>query len=324
MAAPTNAEELVCAGEFFMDFVFFGLKALPKLGEEVKTDAFASSPGGGAAITAMAAARLGRPAELVTVWGDSMVEAEARRRLEASGVSFGCSRIRPGAEPGVTVAVSTRKDRYFITSPGANRFVAAHLVEAETLNRIGQARHVHFALVPDRWEPFLNAIKRLRRGGTTVSWDLGWDPAAGRSADFQDLRRQLDVLFLNEAEALRYADARSPQEALAHFASSRNTVVIKRSAAGAMACSEGGTPAEVAGIEVDAVETTGAGDAFNGGFLHAWMAGKSLEDALWAGNICGGLSTRAAGGVQALPTRAEFERHFGSPVPKRTMNRGTG
>lgn len=324
MAAPTNAERLVCAGEFFTDLIFFDLKALPTLGEEIKTDAFASSPGGGAAITAIAAARLGCPAELVTVWGDSMLEAEARKRLEEAGVSLAGSRLRPGAEPGVTVAVSTREDRCFLTSPGANRFVAAHLVEAETLNRIGHARHVHFALVPDRWEPFLNAIERLQQGGTTVSWDLGWDPAAGRSADFQDLRRQLDVLFLNETEALRYADARSPQEALARFAPARNTVVIKRSAAGAMACSEGGAPAEVAGIAVDAVETTGAGDAFNGGFLHAWMAGMSLEKALWAGNICGGLSTRAAGGVQALPTRAEFERHFGSPAPKRRMNRGTG
>lgn len=324
MAAPTNADQLVCAGEFFTDLVFFDLKALPMLGEEIKTDAFASSPGGGAAITAIAAARLGRPAELVTVWSDSMLDAAARTRLEAAGVSFAGSRISPSAEPGITVAVSTREDRYFLTSPGANRFVAEHLVEAETLNRISRARHVHFALVPDRWEPFLNAIKRLRQGGTTVSWDLGWDPAAGRSADFQDLRRQLDVLFLNEAEALQYAHARSPQEALAHFVPMRNTVVIKRSADGAMACSEGRTKAEVAGIEVDAVETTGAGDAFNGGFLHAWMAGMSLEEALWAGNICGGLSTRAAGGIQALPTRAEFERHFGSPAFKGNVNRGTG
>ena len=308
MTRPASTEQLASAGEFFTDLIFFDLDELPTLGREIKTDDFAISLGGGAAITATTAALLGRPTELVTVWGDSMLGAAARRQLEETGVSFSWSPIRTDVMCGLTVAVSTRADRYFLSHPGANRFVEEHLLRAETLERLSLAGHVHFALTPSRWEPFLNAVGRLQSSGATVSWDLGWDPAAGCSQGFQDMRRKLDVLFLNEMEALKYAGASSSRQAMEFFSHPRNTVVIKLGAAGAIVSHNAAPPVRVAGIEVEAVESTGAGDAFNGGFLHAWMAGKTMEEALLSGNICGGLSTRSPGGVQALPTREEFER----------------
>ena len=310
MTVSSNPEQLVCAGEFFTDLIFFDLERLPRLGQEIKTDDFAISLGGGAAITATTAALLGRPTELVTVWGASMLDAEARRRLEATGVSCSWSQLRPDAMSGVTVAVSTRDDRYFLTHPGANRLLEEHLLRAETLECISLAGHVHFALTPSRWEAFQKTVKQLRNRGVTVSWDLGWDPAVGRSRGFQDLCRELDVLFLNEMEALSYAGAGSARQALAFFAHPHNTVVIKRGAAGAIASRKGAAAVRVEGIEVEAVESTGAGDAFDGGFLHAWISGKTVEEALLAGNICGGLSTRSPGGVQALPTQAEFDQRL--------------
>lgn len=95
MTGAADPDRLVCAGEFFTDLIFSDLEELPSLGQEVKTDAFAISIGGGAAITATAAARLGRPTELVTVWGSSVLDGEARIRLEASGVSCSLAQIRP-------------------------------------------------------------------------------------------------------------------------------------------------------------------------------------------------------------------------------------
>ena len=307
---PANPEPLVCAGEFFLDLIFFDLEAPPALGQELKTDNFAISLGGGAAITASAAARLGRSAELVTVWGESMLDVEARRQLKKNGVSFSGSRTRQDSMSGLSVAVSTREDRYFLTYPGANKWLQGYLLRPETLAQIGLAGHVHFALNPGRWGPFLTVVKQLRAQGVTVSWDLGWDPAAGRSPGFRRLCRHLDLLFLNDMEARKYAAARSLRQALAFFSHGDNTVVIKRGAAGAVASYKAAPAVRVDGIDVDAVESTGAGDAFNGGFLHAWMAGKAVEEALLWANICGGLSTRSPGGMQALPTRTEFERQL--------------
>lgn len=311
MAATDSPGQLICAGEFYTDLIFSGLQRLPSLGREVKTDDFAISIGGGAAITATAAARLGCPTELITVWGASALDSEARIRLQASGVRCTSAAIRRNEMSGVSVAVSTREDRYFLTYPGTSRAVEEHLLGEEALANMGRARHVHFALTPRSWDAFRQAVRRLRRGGSTVSWDLGWDPAAGGSRGFRDLCQELDVVFLNDDEARRYAGAGSAQEALAYFARPHRTVVIKRGASGAIGSRDAGPPIHVEAIMVEAMETTGAGDAFNGGFLHAWMAGEALETSLLAGNICGGLSTRAAGGVKALPTRAEFDGHLG-------------
>ena len=302
---------LICAGEFYTDLIFFDLDRLPRLGEETKTDNFALSPGGGAAITACAAARLGRPTELATVWGNSTLDAAAQSRLQELGVSFSSSlRLRTEAYSGVTAAVSTREDRYFLTHTGVNRFVERFLLESGAIEGVPQAGHVHFALTPSRWEPFKDRVRHIRSGGLTVSWDLGWNPAAGQSRDFLGLCSELDLLFLNEMEARKYAGVPSTGRALRHFARVGNTVVIKQGASGAVASEASSSPVRVGAIEVEAVETTGAGDAFNGGFLHAWMAGMSLKESLLAGNICGGLSTRSPGGVRSLPSRDEFRKEF--------------
>ena len=323
MTADANPDLLVCAGEFFTDLIFTDLQELPHLGQEVKSDSFAISTGGGAAITATSAALLGRPTELVTVWGSSALDEDSRKTIESAGVSSSWAQIRPDLVSGVTVAVSTREDRYFLTYPGASRVVEEYLLREGTLDRVGRAGHVHFALTPSSWKEFRNAVRRIRGGGTTVSWDLGWDPAAGGSKGFRELCQELDVLFLNEMEAREYAQAGSAREALAYFSSPRNTVVIKQGAAGAVAVQHGDDPVRMSAIEVEAVESTGAGDAFNGGFLHAWMSGRAVEEALLAGNICGGLSTRSLGGVDALPSRTEFDQQLGR-LEGRGMAAGAG
>ncbi len=299
-------DTLACAGEVFTDLVFFGLDRLPRLGEEIKTHNLRISPGGGAAITAVAAALLGRSTQLVSTWGRSSMDAETRAGIESMGVSCSWSYRGAGAAAGVTVALGTADDRCFVTNPGCGSVLETHLLAGKTLHRLGATGHVHLALAPTRLAEFRAAILRLRDGGATVSWDLGWNPSIGRSSEFHELCRALDLLFLNETEACSYADASSATEALEVFSHPSNTVVVKLGAAGALASQGGRTPVHVEGIGVEAVDTTGAGDAFDGGFLHAWMDGCTLERALMAGNVCGGLSTRAPGGCAALPPPTEF------------------
>ncbi len=298
---------LVTAGEFYLDLIFYDLERPPQLGEELKTDRFAFSPGGGAAITAAAAARLGRPSRLATVWGDSPLDAAARAALEGLGVDWGPSRVREGDMSGLSVAVSTRADRYFLTHPGANRFLEEYLLSPEGLRQLASGRHVHFALAAADWQPFGQLVEELRRRGVTTSWDMGWDPEAAAADGFRELCLQLDVLFHNEPEALRYTGSESLEQALARLSTGRNTVVVKRGRKGALAVANGSEPVPSPALEVMALETTGAGDAFNGGFLDAWMGDRPLAECLQAGNVCGGLSTRAAGGVAGLPSRKEFE-----------------
>lgn len=311
MSTTATPQTLLCAGEVFTDLVFSGLKRFPGPGQEVKTDNFAVSIGGGAAITAIAAARLGQPAGIVTVWGTTVLDREVQSQLERSGVGHSLALRRPDLMSGVTVAISTQEDRSFLTYPRRNRGLEQYLLQGTTLACLGRVAHVHFALAPSRWGPFRDLVRQVKRQGVTVSWDLGWDPAAPSSMNFRALYRELDLVFLNEMEACAYAGTESTDEALKHFAHAQNTVVIKQGAAGCVASQRTRSPVRVKSIPVDATESTGAGDAFNGGFLHFWMADRPLHEALLAGNICGGLSTLSAGGVEALPTRSEFDNLIG-------------
>ena len=300
---------LIAAGEFFHDLIFFDLKSLPAMGEELKTDSFRLTFGGGAAITAAAASQLGRATEIVTVWGDSPLDKDVRQHLSKLGVAASCSAVIQGSRAGLTVSVSTRDDRYFLTHPGANSHVESHLLKPETLSAAACGDHLHFALAPTRWAPFQDLVVQLKKESVTTSWDLGWDPRAASGQAFERLRATLDVLFLNQMEAIRYTASADLQGALQALSRQQNTVVVKLGSQGAVAC-RGQEQIWAEPVPVDALETTGAGDAFNGGFLHYWMKGSPLADCLLAGNICGAASTRAPGGIESLPSKEEFQARW--------------
>src|SRR5438128_1897014 len=143
---------LICAGEFFFDIIFYGLAGLPRLGEELVTDSFALDLGGGAAITAIGATRLGRQCELASVLGTSALDDFALADLHRRGVGRELlRRSNKNAIGGVSVAVSTAADRYFLTANGANEEVADHVCGRAVREAMASAQHVHFALSPKDW-----------------------------------------------------------------------------------------------------------------------------------------------------------------------------
>ena len=306
---PSTAGALICAGEFFFDLIFFGLPAVPRLGEELVTENFALDLGGGAAITATVAARLGRRTALVAVLGASALDRFALQEFDRRGIARQMVRqsaINPMG--GLSVAVSTARDRYFLTANGANSEVADHILGRTVRAAMRNAQHVHFALAPRAWRRFPRLLAELRGRGVTTSWDAGWTPRAPRDPDFLRTLAAVDLRFMNEREALRFAGARSLQAALPRLHTRRQTLVVKLGKRGALAIAAEGRQVRAPAMKVKTVDTTGAGDAFNGGFLHLWLQDAPLELCLRAGNICGALSTRMAGGAAAAPAAAELKR----------------
>lgn len=306
---------LVTAGEFFLDLIFYDLERLPVLGEELKTDCFLFSFGGGAAITAATAARLGIATQLMTILGDSAMDVEARRLVGQFGIGMDGSDSASGTSAGLTVSVSTRADRYFLTYPGANKQLESFLLSEGARDRLNQASHVHFAMTPSSWAPFHALVRDLKKHGVATSWDLGWDPKAGSDPGFKALWRDLDLLFLNKMEALLYSACEDLHQALRALSTAENTIVVKLGSEGSVAICGKADPVWGAPVQVKAVETTGAGDAFNGGFLYKRLVDGSLAECLLAGNACGALSTRAAGGVSTLPSLQELRQVLQQPGP---------
>ena len=288
--------DLVIAGEAFDDFIFYALDALPTSGQELKTRAFAQAPGGGAVITAVAAARLGVRAAVLSGLSGGAVRALRRERVAVRNLR------RRDELPAITVALSTRRDRAFVTFNGVNDVLPRRI--RRQLPRV-RARHVHFAFHPVPCRPWVPVITRLRQRGVTTSWDFGWNPGLARDADFRRLVAGLDYLFLNREEALIYARRRTLTGALDRWRESPHFVILKLGPRGSRIVG-GGTDLTAAAPRVRVRDTTGAGDAFNAGFLAARLLGRDLRQSLRLGNRLGALSARRPGGIAGLPPRGRL------------------
>lgn len=292
----SDAVVLVTVGEAFQDLIFVGLPHMPRPGQELKTTRFTSTIGGGALITATAAARLGMATAVV-----SGLSADAVDRLHTDNVRV--VNVRRASEPhAVTVALSTTHDRSFVTFNGVNDWLQPRLPAAIARQR---ARHVHFAFAPDDCPRWARIASLLRRRGTTTSWDFGWNPALRAQAGFDRLVGSVDFVFVNEREAALYARARRPAAAVDFWRRATRNTVMKLGKRGSRWIADA-VDLRVAAPRVRAVDTTGAGDAFNGGFLFALLGGRPPRECLRVGNFVGARSTLAAGGLDALPKRREL------------------
>jgi sugar/nucleoside kinase (ribokinase family) len=281
--------DVLTVGEAFEDLIFGGLPRLPRAGEELRVPTFTTSAGGGAIITAVACARLGLRVRALTALAPGRARALRTERVAVINL------IRSGEAWATTVALSMPRDRAFVTYEGVNRSLQPRFIDAlRSLTR--RPRHVHFALSPQNCAGWLPVVTRLSRAGTTTSWDFGWDDRLLRDRAFGRLQASVDWLLMNDAEAKLYGTLVR-----------RSQTVIKRGARGASAWIDG-SALDSRPARASVVDTTGAGDAFNAGFLTALLGGATVAQALRLGNYVGARSTEAMGGLDGLPSRRALPR----------------
>ena len=288
-----QALDLLTVGEAFDDVIFAGLPRLPRLSEELRVPSLSYHPGGGAIITAIAAARLGLRAGVMTATSQANATVLRRERVAVTNLR-GTSE-----QSAVTVALSTPRDRAFVTYEGVNRVLEPRLLTA--MRRLRHPpRHIHFALVPRSCTEWRAVIALASKRGITTSWDFGWHDGLVRDRALTGLLLAVDWVFVNEREALLYSGTSSLTRARRRWRDLAQGTVIKRGADGAIVQSRG-REFEKPARKVAVVDTTGAGDSFNGGFLTALLSGATLEDAARLGNYVGGCSVGARGGIDGLP-----------------------
>jgi ribokinase len=278
---------LICAGEAFEDLIFVGLERLPELGEEIKTDRFTSTIGGGAVITAVKAARLGMNTTLLTALSDNACARLKKERVKITNLK------KRGEPHAITAALSTTDDRAFVTYNGINARLEPRL--ARIIPKL-RATHIHLCFYPHDCAHWRRLVERLRTRGITTSWDFGWNEPLSNDRGLIDLIDALDFVFVNEHEARLYAGEPTLEASISHWRRRKAITIIKIGEEGAVWIAPD-KDLHVVAPKVKVVDTTGAGDSFNAGFLVAWMHGKSPEQCLKAGNKVGAESTRKAGGI---------------------------
>lgn len=299
MGGSRDRPGILCVGRLYCDLIFTDVPRLPSLGTEVYAGALGVHAGGGAYITAAYLAALGERALLAGFLPRPPFGIAVAAEIEAAGIDAAlCRPAGPGDDPQITVSVVASGDRAFLTRRAGPAFPA--IATADLVRRgIG---HVHVGeLATLAEQPGL--IEAARASGATLSLDCGWDEGL-TGADLGRLVSAVDVFLPNAAEAQRLRDLGLPEP----FAP---LTVVKRGAEGASAVT-GGREVRDPARPATVVDTTGAGDAFNAGFLSAWTRGEPLEACLRSGNEMGGHAVSGRGGfhgdLAAAPIPAAAER----------------
>jgi sugar/nucleoside kinase (ribokinase family) len=298
--------DIAVVGDIYVDHVLTGFAKWPEPGEEVFTDEYVQEVGGGAAITACALSRLGRSVNLIGVVGENEF-AWVEKRLSCFGLSSAGLR-QSKTRTGVTVSVSSSVDRSFFTFVGANSNLEDQLAESSIVESLTKARHVHFAM-PVTAGLAERLLSRLSAAHCTTSLDVGHQAAWLRDEANLKTCSHVQYVLPNEREAkmICACDAR----AYLDFTKRRQwpSGVVKMGAAGAMMRSANG-PLLVRSPRINAVDTTGAGDAFNAGFIDGLLDEAGDEECLRRGCVSGALSTREVGALRGLPARDEMRQCY--------------
>jgi sugar/nucleoside kinase (ribokinase family) len=300
-----SRHDLVVLGDCNPDVLVLGDDVTPAFGQQEKlVGSISLVIGGSAAITAVAAARLGLSVALAAAVGADPAGRFMLDQLAAAGVDVEAVVVRDNVPTGMTVALSRGGDRAILTALGAVASLTAAEVPASLL---AGARHVHagsWFLLEDSLGPGLAGLfAAARSSGATTSLDTNWDPAERWTGEaLASAIAQTDLLLPNEAEALRLSSALSLDEAVGKLTAGGPRLVVKLGERGAR-CADGPLRYQVSLPPVIPADTTGAGDCFNAGLIAGLLDGMELPRAAALGCAVGALSTRAPGGTASAPDR---------------------
>lgn len=233
--------------------------------------------------------------------------------MRARGIDVSPCIVDPTRSTGATVILTSGRDRAILTEMGA---IGAMDVAAIPESLLARARHIHsgcFYLQETSRERLPSFFAAARARGITTSFDTNWDPTERWDGGVAKMLGACDVFFPNATEARRITrldDVEQAARALARMGAMGRTdggpiIAVKLGADGALACRAEGPLIQVPAMRVEAVDTTGAGDSFNAGFLRAWLDGADLPESLRWGAVCGAISTQRLGGIDGQPTLME-------------------
>jgi sugar/nucleoside kinase (ribokinase family) len=292
--------DILIAGEINPDLILTG-DVMPAFHQTEKlVDSATLTIGSSSAIFACGAARLGLKVAFIGVCGDDIFGRFMLAEMQKRGVDSSNVIIRPDGQTGLSVILNQGMDRAILTHPGLIAALRASDIPDALLQN---ARHLHIAsyFLQTNLQPELPGLfQRARAFGLTTSLDPNYDPSEMWTG-FEDLLPLTNVLLPNGREVVSLSGDSNIDDAADSLGSRVETLGIKLGAEGALAV-RNGEKVKVASIPVNVIDTVGAGDSFDAGFLYGYLNGWSLEQSLRMGCICGGLSTQQAGGTARQPT----------------------
>jgi len=291
--------DVLCAADLCVDVILQG-NVRPRFGQvEQLVDHYTIELGGSATIFAGQFSKLGGTAGIIGVVGQDLFGQFVQRQLADLPLDATRVKMDPNFTTGAGFTLAESNDRAILTYPG-------------TIDGIGPAdltddlpaacRHWHIAsyFLLNRLRPhWANWLSRLKNAGVTTSLDPNWS-TDGNWSLVRELLPLIDIFFANENEAAAIAGCPDPIAAGRLLARSGPLVIIKRGARGVTAFqgeqSFDAPAADMASLRI--IDTIGAGDCFDAGFVRAWQLGRPVRQCLDLASRCARASLSAAGGFR--------------------------
>jgi len=297
--------DVIVVGELNADLVLTG-DVTPAFGQVEKLiDDATLTIGSSSAIFACGAARLGLRVAFIGKVGADEFGRYMLRELNGRGIDTSQAVVDSALKTGLTVILSRGNDRAILTFLGS---IAALRYSDINPDFLAQGRHLHIGsyYLLDQLRPGILALfDAAQAKGLTLSIDTNYDPSEQWEGGIRDVLERVNIFLPNNTELCAIAGVNDLEAAL--HALPTQIIAVKQGAKGALARS-GKTIVRAASIPVDVVDTTGAGDSFDAGFIYGFLKGWNTEQSLRLACVCGALSTRAAGGTSAQPTLDEAQR----------------
>jgi sugar/nucleoside kinase (ribokinase family) len=300
--------DVTIAGELNLDLILYGLPEQLQPERELLADRMMLTLGSSSAIVAHNLSALGSRVGFQSRIGDDPLGQIALERLQQGGVDVSQVRCVPGSTTtGLTVILHHEQWRNILTYSGT---IAELSWDDLDLGYLSDSRHFHLssyylqrALQPRVKELF----QRLKAKGLTISLDTNDDPDDRWEGGLEEVLGYVDVFLPNEREACKVARTEDLEAAVKKLSDMVPLVVVKLGRKGALA--QRGTERFLSpSREVVPVDTVGAGDSFDAGFLHEFVRGADLPTCLASGNLAGALSTTRPGGTEAFRDAAHRTR----------------
>ncbi|TYP76701.1 carbohydrate kinase family protein [Paenibacillus methanolicus] len=308
--------DAIVIGDANIDLIVAGCNDLPAPGQEVLVQNMTLHVGGGAALLSMALSKLGLKIAFNGILGVDGFGNFVREKLNESGIDTRFIRTSRLNNTGISIAINPEKDRSFITYMGSNAELNLQQLDMKS---VSLGRHVHLTGYrgSHNHKEYMEMTSRLQSLGLTTSIDVGWDDTGEWYAGIYELMKQVDVFFMNETEARHYTGCSSAEQSIAVLSRHSKHIVVKLGSEGAVAAVNGRLMYR-SGFEVPVVDTTGAGDSFNAGYMYGFLTSQPTERSLLYGNACGAMSVSQFGGSTGTSDHETMERFIAEKAEQTT------
>ncbi|MCI1779643.1 MAG: carbohydrate kinase family protein [Bacteroidales bacterium] len=308
--------DIIALGELNVDLILNDINGLPTVGKEIIAEKMVMTLGSSTAIFAANAATLGAEVAFMGMVGHDDFGAFVKNNLRQKGVETSFISESDNYSTGLTVVLSYKEDRANVTYPGAMNFMGINEINGDAIKN---AKHVHISslfMQEALHRDIVGILKLIKKSGATISLDTQWDPSEKWDLDYRQILPMVDVFMPNETELKALTRTDNIKDAIERIRDYANVAVIKKGSNGSLMLKQNGELKNLpACININVVDTVGAGDSFNAGFIHAFVKGESLEECQEAGNITGAVNTTAAGGTGAFISKDKVSeiacRQFG-------------